>query len=171
MITLHPAWNQTLIQTQRYITLYLNLITPISKPHTNLPTPNPAHLHFPNLPYTFNLFNPKSKLKPFPSLYYFKCNTHIFPLHSQSIISSNPPTPTPSLHYTPSQNSISSSTRSSNTNRAYRAFKRKFSNIPFPSNPGTSTTFVNHRLHTNRKKFSKYVYPFPPVHIFSFRPQ
>ena len=55
---------------------------------------------------------------------------------SQSIISSNPSTPTPSSHYTPSQNPISSSTPSSSTKRAYRTFKRKFPNTPFPSNPG-----------------------------------
>ena len=62
MIKLHPAWNQTIILTQPYITLSPNLIIPISKPPTNLPTPNPAYLRFPNLPY--NLFIPKSKLNP-----------------------------------------------------------------------------------------------------------
>ena len=61
---------------------------------------------------------------------------------SQSIISSNPSTPTTSSHYTPSQNPTPSSTPSSSTTRAYRTFKRKFPNNPFPSNPGTSTTFV-----------------------------
>ena len=37
-------------------------VTPILKPPTNLPTPNPAHLPFPNLP--FSLLIPKSKLNP-----------------------------------------------------------------------------------------------------------
>ena len=72
----------------------------------------------------------------------------------RSITSSfNPSTPTPSSNYTPSQNPTSSSTPSSSTNRAYRTFKRKFQNTPFPSNRGTSTTFVNHPLHTNTKQF------------------
>ena len=64
IITLHPAWNQILIPTQQYITLCPNSTTPISKHPTSLPTLNPVHLHFPNLP--FNLSIPKSKLKPFP---------------------------------------------------------------------------------------------------------
>ena len=89
---------------------------------------------------------------------------------SQSIITSNSSTPTPSSNYFPSQNTTSSSTPSSNTNRAYRTFKRKLPNTPFPSNPGTATTFFNHPLHTNTKVFSKYVYPFPSIHILSFRP-
>ena len=70
---------------------------------------------------------------------------------SRSISSSNPSNPTPSSNYTPSQNPTSSSTPSSSTTRAYRTFKSKFSNTPFPSNPGTSTSVVNHPLHTNIK--------------------
>ena len=43
---------------------------------------------------------------------------------SQSIIPSNPSTPSPSSHYTPLQNPTSSSTPSSSTNRAYRTLKK-----------------------------------------------
>ena len=85
---------------------------------------------------------------------------------SQSIISSNPSTPTPSSHYTPSQNPTSSSTPSSSTNRAYRTFKRQLPNTPFPSNPGTTTTFVNHPLHTNTKKFLQMCLPFFPHYTY-----
>ena len=81
---------------------------------------------------------------------------------SRSITSSNPSTPTPSSNYTPSQNPTSSSTPSSSTNRAYQTFKRKFPSTPFPSNPGTSTTFVNHPLHTNTKEFLQLCLPFFP---------
>ena len=87
---------------------------------------------------------------------------------SQSIISSKSSTPTPSSHYTSSHNPTSSTTTSSSTNRAYRTFKRKFPKTPFPSNPETSTTFVNHPFHTNTKEFLQ---TFSPIHIFSFRPQ
>ena len=72
---------------------------------------------------------------------------------SQTIISSNPSTPTPSSLNAPSQIPTSSSTPSSNTNRAYRTFERKLPNTPFPSNPGIFTTFVNHPLHTNTEGF------------------
>ena len=83
IITLHPAWNQILIPTQQYITLSPNSTTPISKQPTNLPTLNPVHLHFPNLP--FNQSIPKSKLNPFPFLSHFICYTHIFPSNQQTI--------------------------------------------------------------------------------------
>ena len=85
---------------------------------------------------------------------------------SRSITSSNPSTPTPSSNYTPSQNPTSSSTASSSTTRAYRTFRRKFSNTPFPSNPGTSTSFVNHPLHTNTKPFCKICLPFFPQYTY-----
>ena len=78
---------------------------------------------------------------------------------SQPIISSNSLTPTPTSHYTPSQNPTSSSTTSSSTNRAYRTFKRKFPNTPFPSNPGASTTFFNHPLHTNTEEYLQRIFP------------
>ena len=58
---------------------------------------------------------------------------------SSTIESSNPPTPTPSPAYTASLGQSSTSTESSNsTHRAYRTFKRKFPNHPFPTKPGTA---------------------------------
>ena len=194
MITLHPAWNQTLIPTQLFITLSPNLITPILKPPTNIQTPNPA---FPNLQSTFSQppfqpIHPQVKIEPpsppssisnvtpicshltsepsdnnspvdtqksheldnFITLQQLQ-HPQTITIHqpSQSITSSNPSTPTPSSHYTPSQNPTSSSKPSSSTHRANQTFKRKFSNTPFPSNPGTSTTFVNHPLDTKTKEF------------------
>ena len=85
---------------------------------------------------------------------------------SRSLTSSNPSTPTPSSTYTPYQNPTSPSTPSSSTNRAYRTFKRKFPNTPFPSNPGTSTTFINHSLHTNTKEFLQICLPFFPQYTY-----
>ena len=66
---------------------------------------------------------------------------HTLTIHqlSSTITSSNPPTPTPISDYTPSLAHSSTSTESSNSNnRAYRTFKRKFPNHPFPSKPGTA---------------------------------
>ena len=73
---------------------------------------------------------------------------------SSTITSSNPPTPTPSSAYTPSlaQSSTSTETTTS-TNRAYRTFKRKFPNHPFPAKPGTVREYINHPEHTNTKNF------------------
>ena len=48
--------------------------------------------------------------------------------------SSNLPTPTPSSAYT-------ASLAQSSTNRAYRTFKRKFPNHPFPTKPGTACEY------------------------------
>ena len=90
---------------------------------------------------------------------------------SLSIISSNPSTPTHSSNYIPLQNPTSPSTPSSSTNRAYRIFKRKFPNTPLPSNPGTSTTFVNRSLHTNTREFLQICLHFSPAHLFSLKPQ
>ena len=90
---------------------------------------------------------------------------------SQSIISSSPSTPTPSSNYTPLQNPTSPSTPSSSTNRAYRTFRKKSYILHFlltQEHPRLLSTI--HFLLT-QEKFSKYVYPFPPVHLFSFRPQ
>ena len=73
---------------------------------------------------------------------------------SSTIESSNPPTPTPSSAYTASLAQSSTSTESSNsTNRAYRTFKRKFPNHPFPTKPGTAGEYINHPHHTNTKDF------------------
>ena len=73
---------------------------------------------------------------------------------SSTIESSNPPTPTPSSAYTASLAQSSTSTESSNsTKRAYRTFKRKFPNHPFPTKPGTAREYINHPHHTNTKDF------------------
>ena len=73
---------------------------------------------------------------------------------SSNITSSNPATPTPSSDYTPSLAQSSTSTYSSSTtNRAYRTFKRKFPNHPFPSKPRTARDYVNHPDHTNTPEF------------------
>ena len=72
---------------------------------------------------------------------------HTVTIHqlSSTITSSIPPTPTPISDYTPSLAHSSTSTESSNsTNRAYRTFKRKFPNHPFPSKPGTAREYINH---------------------------
>ena len=81
---------------------------------------------------------------------------------SRSLTPSTPSTPTPSSAYTPPQNPTSLSTPSSSTNRAYRTFKRKIPKPPFPSNPGTSTTFINHPLHLNTKEFLQICLTFSP---------
>ena len=73
---------------------------------------------------------------------------------SSTITSSNPPTPTPSSAYTPSLAQSSTSTETpTSTHRAYRTFKRKFPNHPFPTKPGTAREYVNHPEHTNTKNF------------------
>ena len=81
---------------------------------------------------------------------------HTLTIHqlSSTITSSNPPTPIPLSDYTPSLAHSSTSTESSNsTNRAYRTFKRKFRNHPFPSKPGTACEYINHPDHTNTTIF------------------
>ena len=84
---------------------------------------------------------------------------------SRSLISPNPSTPNPlQLIYPPKP--TSPSTPSSSTNRAYRTFKRKFPNTPFQSNPGTSTTYINHPLHTNTKEFLQICLPFFPQYTY-----
>ena len=79
---------------------------------------------------------------------------------SSTIKSSNPPTPTPISDYSPSLAHSSTSTESSNsTNRAYRTFKRKFPNHPFPSRPGTAREYINHPDHTNTTNFLQITLP------------
>ena len=73
---------------------------------------------------------------------------------SSTIESSNPPTPTPSSAYTASlAQSPTSTETSSSTHRAYRTFKRKFPNHPFPTKPGTACEYINHPQHTNTKDY------------------
>ena len=87
---------------------------------------------------------------------------------SSTIESSNPPTPTPSSAYTASLAQSSTSTESSNsTNRAYRTFKRKFPNHPFPTKPGTSREYINHPHHTNTKDFLTITLPSFPQYTLN----
>ena len=73
---------------------------------------------------------------------------------SSTLTSLSPPTPTPSSAYTPSLAQSSTSTETpSSTHRAYRTFKRKFPNHPFPTKPGAAREYINHPQHTNTKNF------------------
>ena len=90
---------------------------------------------------------------------------HTLTIHqlSSTVTSSNPPTPTPLSDYLPSLAQSSTSTETSNnTNRAYRTFKRKFPNHPFPSKPGTARYYINHPDHTNLAKYLQVTLPFFP---------
>ena len=79
---------------------------------------------------------------------------------------SNPPTP--SSNYTESLTPSSTSTISSlNTNRAYRTFKRKFPNHPFPAKPGTAREYINHPQHTNTKEFLAITLPSFPQYTLN----
>ena len=95
---------------------------------------------------------------------------HTLTIHqlSSTITSSNPPTPTPISNYTPSLAHSSTSTESFNsTNRAYRIFKRKFLNHPFPSKPGTAREYTNHPDHTNTTNFLQITLPFFPQYTLN----
>ena len=87
---------------------------------------------------------------------------------SSTIESSNPPTPTHSSAYTASLAQSSTSTETSNsTNRAYRTFKRKFPNHPFPTKPGTACENINHPQHTNTKDFLAVTLPSFPQYTLN----
>ena len=87
---------------------------------------------------------------------------------SSTIESSNPPTPTPSSAYTASLAQSSTSTETpSSTNRAYRTFKRKFPNHPFPTKPGTACEYINHPQHTNTKNFLAITLPSFPQYTLN----
>ena len=87
---------------------------------------------------------------------------------SSTITTSNPPTPTPISDYTPSLAHSSTSTESSNnSNRAYRTFKRKFPNHPFPSKPGTAREYLNHPDHTNTTNFLQITQPLFPQYTLN----
>ena len=87
---------------------------------------------------------------------------------SSTTESSNPPTPTPSSAYTASLAQSSTSIESSNsTNRAYRTFKRKFPNHPFPTKPGTAREYINHPNHTNTKDFLAITLPSFPQYTLN----
>ena len=90
---------------------------------------------------------------------------HTLTIHrlSSTITPSNPSTPTPLSDYTPSLAQSSTSTETSNsTNRAYRTFKRKFPNHPFPSKPGTAREYINHPDHTNTANYLQITLPLIP---------
>ena len=87
---------------------------------------------------------------------------------SSTIESSNPPTPTPSSAYTASFTQSSTSTETpSSTHRAYRTFKRKFPNHPFPTKPGTACEYINHPQHTNTKNFLAITLPSFPQYTLN----
>ena len=98
----------------------------------------------------------------------YHLNTPTINQISSTINSSNPPTPTPSSNYTESLAPSSTSTESSlNTNRAYRTFKRKFPNHPFPAKPGTAREYINHPKHTNTKEFLAITLPSFPQYTLN----
>ena len=95
---------------------------------------------------------------------------HTLTVHqlSSTITSSNPPTPTPFSDYTPSLAHSSTSTESSNsTNRAYRTFKRKFPNHPFPSKPRTAREYITHPDYTNTTNFLQITLPLFPQYTLN----
>ena len=96
----------------------------------------------------------------------YHLNTPTINQISSTTNSSNPPTP--SSNYTESLTPSSTSTISSlNTNRAYRTFKRKFPNHPFPAKPGTAREYINHPQHTNTKEFLAITLPSFPQYILN----
>ena len=96
----------------------------------------------------------------------YHLNTPTINQISFTINSSNPPTP--SSNYTESLTPSSTSTISSlNTNRAYRTFKRKFPNHPFPAKPGTAREYINHPQHTNTKEFLAITLPSFPQYTLN----
>ena len=96
----------------------------------------------------------------------YHLNTPTINQISSTTNSSNPPTP--SSNYTESSAPSSTSTESSlNTNRAYRTFKRKFPNHPFPAKPGTAREYINHPQHTNTKEFLAITLPSFPQYTLN----
>ena len=96
----------------------------------------------------------------------YHLNTPTINQISSTTDSSNPPTP--SSNYTESLTPSSTSTISSlNTNRAYRTFKRKFPNHPFPAKPGTACEYINHPQHTNTKEFLAITLPSFPQYTLN----
>ena len=95
---------------------------------------------------------------------------HTLTIHqlSSKITSSNPPTPTPVSDFTPSLAQSSTSTETStSTNRAYRTFKRKSPNHPFPYKPGTAREYVNHPDHANTTNFLQVTLPLFPQYTLN----
>ena len=106
------------------------------------------------------------ELDNFITLQPYHLNTPTINQISSTTNSSNPPTP--SSNYTESLTPSSTSTISSlNTNRAYRTFKRKFPNHPFPAKPGTAREYINHPQHTNTKEFLAITLPSFPQYTLN----
>ena len=136
-----------------------------SRPLPSLSTPSYAFqvtpTYTPSLSERSNNNSPdtvqnSSKLDNFITLQQQMTYPHTLTIHHLSCIttSSGPPTPTPLSDYTPSlAHSSTSIETSTNTNRAYRTFKRKFPNHPFTTKPATAKEFINHPQHTNTKTF------------------
>ena len=96
----------------------------------------------------------------------YHLNTPTINQISSTTNSSNPPTP--SSNYTESLAPSSTSTESSlNTDRAYRTFKRKFPNHPFPAKPGTAREYINHPQHTNTREFLAITLPSFPQYTLN----
>ena len=96
----------------------------------------------------------------------YHLNTPTINQISSTTNSSNPPTP--SSNYTESLAPSSTSTESSlTTNRAYRTFKRKFPNHPFPAKPGTAREYINHPQHTNTREFLAITLPSFPQYTLN----
>ena len=96
----------------------------------------------------------------------YHLNTPTINQISSTTNSSNPHTP--SSNYTESLAPSSTSTESSlNTNRAYRTFKRKFPNHPFPAKPGTAREYINHPQHTNTREFLAITLPSFPQYTLN----
>ena len=96
----------------------------------------------------------------------YHLNTPTINQISSTTNSTNPPTP--SSNYTESLAPSSTSTESSlNTNRAYRTFKRKFPNHPFPVKPGTAREYINHPQHTNTREFLAITLPSFPQYTLN----
>ena len=96
----------------------------------------------------------------------YHLNTPTINQISSTTNSSNPPTP--SSNYTESLAPSSTSTESSlNTNRAYRTFKRKFPNHPFPAKSGTAREYINHPQHTNTREFLAITLPSFPQYTLN----
>ena len=119
---------------------HISQVTPTYTPFTNERSNN-------NSPETTQI---SSKLNKLITLQQRIQHPHTLTIHqlSVTITSLNQPTPTPSSDYTSSLAQSSTSTQSSSTtNRAYRTFKRKFPNQPFPSSPNvplvTATLLLN----------------------------
>ena len=206
MLTHHPAWILTLIQTS----FFLFTISQFNKSDIETPyefansEPSPSTFsqppfrpinsqftndspstisHFSQATPTYSPFNndrsnnnsPETtqisqELNNLITLQQQIQHPHTLTIHqlSSNITSSNPPTPTPSSDYFSSLAQSSTSTHSSSTTkRAYRTFKRKFPNHPFPSKPGTARDYVNHPDHTRTPNFLQNSLPLFPHYTIS----